>query len=161
MISATLIEQIEIHANRLTTDTAQDLLTNPRTSGFRTVPRGELEERIFQLFHHLGNWIGSPRSDRVEAEFTEWGRHRFSQGIPLSEVVYAVLLLKRHLRQFIKDNGLVDAAFPRIEGDYVLPMHLHSLQDLNGTLGQFFDEALWYLTRGYEAEARREPVRRY
>jgi len=161
MISATLIEQIEIHANRLTIDTAQDLLTNPRTSGFRTVPRDELEGRIFQLFHHLGNWIGNPRSDQVEAEFTEWGRHRFSQGIPLSEVVFAVLLLKRHLRQFIKDNGLVDAAFPRTEGDYVLPMHLHSLQDLNGTLGQFFDEALWYLTRGYEAEARREPVRSY
>lgn len=159
MISATLIELIEIHANRLTSDTAQDLLTNPRTSGFRTVPRDELEDRIFQLFHHLGNWIGHPRSGGVEAEFTEWGRRRFTQGIPLSEVVYGIVVLKQHLRRFIKDNGLVDAAFPRIEGDYVLPMHLHSLQDLNGTIGEFFDEALWYLTRGYEAEARREAVR--
>jgi hypothetical protein len=28
-------------------------------------------------------------------------------------------------------NGLVDAAFPRVDSDYVLPMHLNSLQDLH------------------------------
>jgi hypothetical protein len=32
-------------------------------------------------------------------------------------------------------------------------MHLQSLQDLNATVGAFFDEALYYLTRGYEAAA--------
>jgi len=42
----------------------------------------------------------------------------------------------------------------RIEGDYVLPMHLHSLQDLNVRVGEFFDEALYFLARGHEAEAR-------
>jgi hypothetical protein len=33
-------------------------------------------------------------------------------------------------------------------------MHLHSLQELNATMGAFFDEALYHLTRGYEAAAR-------
>jgi hypothetical protein len=154
MISAKLIELIEIHATRLATDAAQDLLSNPRTAGFRSVPQDVLERRVFQLFHHLGNWIGNPKSERVEAEFVDWGRRRFGQGIPLSEIVYAIVILKQHLRRYIRDNGLVDAAFPRIDGDYVLPMHLHSLHDLNVRVGEFFDEALYYLTRGYEAEAR-------
>jgi hypothetical protein len=154
MISAKLIELIEIHATRLATDVAQDLLSNPRTAGFRSVPTDVLERRVFQLFHHLGNWIGHPKSERVEAEFVDWGRRRFGQGIPLSEIVYAIVILKQHLRRYIRDNGLVDAAFPRIDGDYVLPMHLHSLHDLNVRVGEFFDEALYYLTRGYEAEAR-------
>jgi hypothetical protein len=35
----------------------------------------------------------------------------------------------------------------------VLPMHLHSLQELNTRVGQFFDEAIYHLARGYEAEA--------
>ena len=91
----------------------------------------------------------------MEAEFFDWGRRRFDQKIPLSEIVYAIIILKQHLRKYILDNGLVEAAFPRIEGDYVLPMHLHSLQDLNVRVGEFFDEALYYLARGYEAEARR------
>jgi hypothetical protein len=154
MISARLIELIENHANRLTTDVVKDLAANPRTPGFRTVPRQDLEERVFELFHHLGNWIGSPKAERVEAEFSEWGRHRFGQGIPISEIVYAIIILKQHLRRYIQDNGLVDAAFPRIDSDYVLPMHLHTLQDLNARVGEFFDEALYYLTRGYEVEAK-------
>jgi hypothetical protein len=155
MISAKLIELIEVHATRLTRDVARDLGTNDRTRGFRAVPVEDLEQRIFQILHHLGNWIGDPKSERVETEFTGWGRRRFDQGIRLSEIVYAIIVLKQHLRRYIHDNGLVDAAFPRTESDYVLPMHLHSLQDLNARVGQFFDEALYHLARGYEAESRR------
>jgi len=154
MISAKLIELIEIHANRLTADVAMDLATNLRTPGFRAVPREDLEQRVFQLFHHLGNWIGSPKSDKLEVEFSEWGRRRFDQRIPVSEIVYAIIILKQHLRRYIQDNGLVEAAFPRTESEYVLPMHLHSLQDLNARVGEFFDEALYHLARGYEAEAK-------
>ena len=155
MIAARLIELIEIHASRLTHDVAQDLATNRRTPGFAKVPSEELESRVFQLFHHLGNWIGDPTSRKVEAEFLDWGRRRFDQRIPLSEIVYAIIILKQHLRRYIRDNGLIDAAFPRIEGDYVLPVHMQGLQDLNVRVGEFFDEALYYLARGYEAEATR------
>jgi hypothetical protein len=154
MISAKLIELIENHAPTLSHDITQDLVSSDRTRAFRTVKRDELEPRIFDLLQHLGNWIGDPRSERVEQEFKDWGRRRFSQGIPLSEIVYALIILKQHLRRYIRDNGLVDAAFPRVEGDYVLPMHLQSLQDLNATVGAFFDEALYHLTRGYETAAR-------
>ena len=157
MISAKLVELIEIHASRLTADVAHDLATNPRTPGFRGVPSERLEQRVFQLLNHLGNWIGDPKSARVEAEFAEWGSRRFDQGIPISEIVYAIIILKQHLRRYIRDNGLVDAAFPRTDSEYVLPMHLHSLQDLNTQVGAFFDEALYHLTCGYELRARREP----
>jgi hypothetical protein len=159
MISAKLIELIEIHAARLTHDVARDLGTSDRTRGFRAVPVDELEQRIFQILHHLGNWIGDPTSKRVQAEFGEWGSRRFDQGIPLSEIVFAIIVLKQHLRRYIRDNGLVTASFPRVESDYVLPMHLHSLQDLNIRVGEFFDEALYHLTCGYEDESRRRVAR--
>jgi len=155
MIFAKLVELIEIHASRLTYDVTQDLVSNQRTPGFRTVSSQELEHRVFQIFHHLGNWIGDSRSASVEAEFGEWGSRRFDQGIPISEIVYAIIILKHHLRRYIRDNGLVDAAFPRTDSDYVLPMHLYSLQDLNTRVGEFFDEALYRLTRGYEQRAGR------
>ena len=158
MISAQLVEMIQIHASRMTSDVVQDLVTSERTRGFRTVHRRDLEERIYEIFHHLGDWIGSPRHERVRLEFAEWGRQRFGQGIPLSEVVCAVTLLKRHLRAYIHDNGLVDAAFPRVEQEYILPMHLHSLQDLNAQVGTFFDEALYELARGYEGAAKQAAV---
>jgi hypothetical protein len=61
-----------------------------------------------------------------------------------------MVILKRHLHRYIQDNGLVDAAFPRVEADYILPMHLQSLQELNQQVTSFFDEALYALTKGYE-----------
>jgi hypothetical protein len=155
MIAAKLVELIEIHASQLTNDVIQDLATNPRTPGFRTVSREELERRLYRILHHLGNWIGDAKSARVEDEFLEWGSQRFDQGIPISEIVYAIVVLKDHLHRYIRDNGLVEAAFPRTDGDYVLPMHLHSLQDLNRRVGEFFDESLYYVARGYEHSARR------
>jgi hypothetical protein len=155
MIAAKLVELIEIHASQLTGDVTRELVTSERTRGFRAVRPQDLEERIFQIVHHLGNWIGHPRSESVQVEFAGWGRRRFDQGIPLSEIVYAVIVLKQHMSRYILDNGLVDASFPRVDGDYVLPMHLNSLQDLNIRVGQFFDEAIYHLARGYEEESKR------
>jgi hypothetical protein len=154
VIAARLVELIEIHSQRITTDIVEDLLINERTRGFRAVRRADLEQRVFQLLHHLGNWIGDPRSDKTRAEFTDWGRRRFDQGIPLSELIFAVIIIKQHLRRYISDNGLVDASFPRVEGDYVLPLHLHGLQELNAQVGRFYDEALYSLAVGYEERAR-------
>jgi hypothetical protein len=154
VIGAKLVELIEVHARRLTSDVAQDLITSDRTRGFRGVRPQDLEQRLFQILNHLGNWIGDPRSVRVQSEFADWGRYRFDQGIPLSELIYAIIIIKQHLRRYISDNGLVDAAFPRVDSDYVLPMHLHSLQELNARVGQFFDEALYHLACGYEERAR-------
>ena len=154
MITAALIGLIENHAPGLSRDISRDLASNERTRGFRQVKRDDLETRIFDLLQHLGDWIGDPKAYRVEAEFADWGRRRFGQGIPLSEIVYAIITLKQHLHRYIRDNGLVDAVFPRVDGDYVLPMHMQGLQDLNTTVSAFFDEALYHLARGYEAAAR-------
>ena len=150
MVAERLVELIEIQAHKLAADVAQDLMTNPRTGGFAGVKRVELEERLFQLLHHLGNSISDRRSVKVEVEFADWGRRRFGQGIPISQIVFAIIVLKQHLRRYIRDHGLVEASFPRIDGDYVLPMHLHSLQELNAQVGLFFDEALYHLALGYE-----------
>jgi len=152
MIAARLIELIEIHAPALSSDIAVDLRSNPRTRGFHQVAFVDLQHRVFSIVHHLGDWIGDPRSDRVAKEFAEWGERRFDQQIPLSEIIYSVIVFKGHLREYIQAHGLIDAAFPRVEADYVLPLHLLSLQELNTTVGQFFDEAMYHLTRGYEAE---------
>jgi len=154
VIGAKLVELIEIHAPRLTTEIVDDLLINEQTPGFRAVRRGDLEPRVFQLLHHLGNWIGDPRPDNTRAEFADWGRRRFEQHIPLSELIFAVIIIKQHLSRYIADNGLVDASFPRVESDYVLPMHLYSLQSLNSQVGRFFDEALYSLAIGYEERGR-------
>ena len=157
MISARLVELIQNHAPHLTADTVSDLLTNEHTPSFRDVSRLDLEARIFRVYNHLGDWIAAGQGF-AEAEFEEWGRRRFGQGVALSEIVYAVLVMKQHLSRYIREHGLIEAAFPRVEADYVLPMHLHSLQELNQMVSGFFDRALYHLTKGYEAAAGQRPA---
>ena len=156
MISARLVELIQTHAPQLTAETVADLLSNPRTPSFGQVPRLDLETRLFNVYNHLGDWIAAGHAF-AEDEFEEWGRRRFGQGIPLSEIVYAILILKQHLSRYIGEHGLIEAAFPRTEQDYVLPMHLHSLQELNRMVSNFFDRALYHLARGYEAATTPQP----
>ena len=153
MTSAHVIELIEIHADRLTNEVASSLVGSARTTGFRRVRADELERRIFQILHDLGAWIEKPKSERVRVEFSDWGRRRFEEGIPLSEVVYAVLLLKGILRRYIRDNGLVEESMSRVYGDGVLPVHLHGLLELNSQVNEFFDEAIYHLCVGYETAA--------
>jgi hypothetical protein len=41
----------------------------------------------------------------------------------------------------------------RIAAQELLPLELHSVQELNYQVGEFFDRALYHLARGYESEA--------
>jgi len=80
-------------------------------------------------------------------------RMRFREGVPVSELVFSLLLTKKHLRRYIRDYGLVDFAGDRVVPDELLPVELHSIQELNYQVGEFFDRALYHLARGHELEA--------
>ena len=88
-----------------------------------------------------------------ETSTEQMGRTRFREGVPVSELVYALVVTKHHLRRYIRDHGLVDFAGDRVVPDELLPLELHSIQELNYQVGEFFDRALYHLARGYEMEA--------
>jgi hypothetical protein len=153
MLGARLMQFIETHAPALTADVVRDLRTNERTPSFARVAPAALENRVAALCWNLGKWIGNPDDDVVRDEYEAMGRERFREGVRVSELVYALLLTKQHLRAYIRDYGLVDFAGDRVVPDELLPIELHSIQELNYRVGKFFDRALYHLTRGYELEA--------
>jgi hypothetical protein len=57
------------------------------------------------------------------------------------------------LRRYIRDYGLVDFACDRVVPGELLPVELHSIQELNYQVGEFFDRALYHVVRGYEMES--------
>jgi hypothetical protein len=153
MLGARLLQLIQSHAESLTNEVIVDLRTNDRTPSFHQLSPSDLESRIGALYSNLGRWIGDPDESAVRVEYEEMGRRRFREGVQVSEIVYALLLTKRHLRRYIRDHGLVDFAGDRMMPDELLPLELHSIQELNYQVGEFFDRALYHLARGYEAEA--------
>jgi hypothetical protein len=135
------------HAGPLSRDVVEDLMTNERTPTFRRPNASDVETR----FYNLGKWIGSEDEDGVRDENEEMGRIRFREGVPVRELVYALLILKSHLRRYIREHGLVDFA-----GDRVAPRSCcrsSCTASRTSTIGEFFDRALYHLARGFEAEA--------
>jgi len=154
MLTSRLMEFIQTHATSLISEAMQDVLTNERTASFRKLPAGELEQRIAALYLNLGKWIGNPQEDAVQKEYEGWGRKRFQQEIPLSEIVYCLILAKAHLSRFIREHGLIAFSGDRVTPDELVPVQLYGIQELNYMVVEFFDRALYHLTRGYEAAAR-------
>lgn len=128
--------------------------TNEHTRSHALIPKEELSSRVLALYRNLGNWIGDPKDDAIRHEYEEWGRIRCQQGIPTSEIVFCLILIKKHLRQYIREHGsVVFSGEPLVSGEMV-PLELYSIQELNYVVGDFFDRALYYLLRGYEAQAK-------
>ena len=88
MLSVRLIQLIETHAESLTREVVEDLLTNEHSPAFHHLSKVDLEPRVFRLFHHLGNWICDPNHQAIRAEYEEWGKIRHRQKIPESAMVY-------------------------------------------------------------------------
>jgi hypothetical protein len=154
MLANRLIQLIENHAASLTHEAIDDVLTNENTSSFRRVPKAELEPRIAALYQNLGKWIGDPRDGAMREEYEHWGRTRFQQEIPFSEIVYVLILTKKYLRKFIREHGLVTFSGDHVTPGEFVPLELYAVQELNYLVGDFFDRALYYLVRGYESAAR-------
>ena len=138
MPATTLIKMLEQHSETLTKEALEQVLMHPRTPSFRGVPRAELTARIQTLHRTLAGWLGKQDDDAVRAAFEEWGRTRFAQHVPVSELVYAVIVAKEQLRRAARQHG-------------VEPV------EVDGLAGEFFDRALYYVVRGYEMQAATPP----
>ena len=153
MLANRLIQLIEAHSASLTQEALHDVLTNDKTASFRRVPRQELKPRIAVLYENLGKWIGNQNENDIRQEYEDWGRTRFQQAIPSSDIVYPLILTKKHLRKFIREHGLVTFSGDRVMPNELLPVELYSIQELNYLVGDFFDRDLYHLVRGYESVA--------
>jgi hypothetical protein len=145
MLAGYLLQAIERQSDRLAEALVNDLTTNERTPSFRRLPPEALWERAQNIYGHLADWLGGRDEARIDTTFLELGRQRFHEGVPLDELVYAVLLTKEHLRQKVVREGQIASS-----------IELHYENDLQTMIGRFFDRAIHATVKGYE-EARREP----
>jgi hypothetical protein len=154
VLSAQIIKLIEAHAESLTREVVADLLTNEHTPSYLRIPKEEVAQRALAFYQNLGNWIGNPKDDAIRAEYERWGEIRCREGIPVSEIVYSLILRKKYIRRYIREYGFVESSHERFASGEPLPLALYNIQELNYVVGDFFDRALYYIMRGYEMQAK-------
>jgi hypothetical protein len=144
MLSDLLIRIIESHAEELTCGAVKKLQSSPRTRSYHGLRHDELYRRVYEVYHDLGGWLGEKTDHAVRSWYRELGEKRFQEGIPLGEVLWGLILIKYHLRDYIGTSGLADSA-----------IELYRQQELDRLIGQFFDRAVCYTADAYQREASR------
>lgn len=139
MISRKLVKMIEEHAEQITQGLLKDILTNPKTSSYQQFSVEEMYVRAYTVYKNLGEWLVDKKGAEAQKRYLDLGRRRFEEKIPVSHVIYALVLTKNHLLKYIKMFGLVDTA-----------LELHRELELFSLVTEFFDNAIYYTVRGYE-----------
>jgi hypothetical protein len=142
MLSRRLVQIIEDHAEQLTHDLVDDMRSNNRTPHYHRLSREELHVRTYDVYRNLGRWLNDETESAIESTYTQLGKKRLAEGIPLSEIVYTLGLTKNHLLEYIHFSGMTDSA-----------VELHGDRELQRLVGRFFDKAVYYTVKGFEQEA--------
>jgi hypothetical protein len=143
MLTLRLVNLIEKHAEQLTEGVVHELRTDPRTPSYHKLAPHEDYNRVYTVVHNLGTWLDRNSDIAAENAYRGLGKTRFSEGIPLAEVVCALMLTKQTIRRFIQAEGWMDSAL-----DLCQQVELYNL------ISYFFERATYFTVASYEAEAR-------
>jgi hypothetical protein len=115
------------------------LQRHSRLSEYHRLPILELHNRAYDVYHNLGKWVARGAEHEVEATYSDLGRRRYNEGIPLSQVILAMLLTKNHLFDYVRTSGLSDTA-----------LDLYQELELVQVVNQFFDKAIYHTAQAFE-----------
>jgi hypothetical protein len=134
-----LIALIESHAEELTRGTVEQLQASSRTPSYHGLSHDDLHERVFDVYHDFGRWLLEKTDGAVRLRYYDLGERRSRERIPLSEVLWALVLTKNYLRSYLAAWALSDSA-----------VELYRQQELDRLITHFFDRAMCYAAEGYE-----------
>jgi len=139
MLAYRLLRLVETHSDALAAGLLQKTQNSPLLPGYRNVPPGELEQRVYEIYRHLADWLLGKSELDIEERYLEVGARRARQGVPLSQLIWAIILTKRNLWDFLKQEAVLD-----------WPVEIAGELEVEQLLDQFFDRAIYYAAVGYE-----------
>lgn len=142
MVSKRLIDSIEQNAHRLAQDLVESLRQDPHVPAYSSLSDQQYQGVVLDLYGHLGQWLSSRTSHKLQVTYERKGRERFHGGIPLEQILYSLTHTKQNLLDFVR------GALPGCADERDLELQLVL------SVSEFFDRAIYHTTVGYE-DARR------
>jgi hypothetical protein len=140
MLAYKLVRLIENNSEALSASHLSKVQTSELARSYRHVPAEDLKERVYEIYRHLGEWLlGKGSSFDIEQRYEEIGTRRVHQGVPISELIWVIILTKENLWEFLQKQSLPEQANEAFG-------ELEMLQ----LLDQFFERAIYYASVGYE-----------
>jgi hypothetical protein len=146
MLGLRLVRLIERHSAALSRGLTEQILNSERTSDFRKVPAKDLQLAATEVYRDLGEWLLQKTERDIATRFRAIAARRASEGIGLHQLVWALMLTRDHLWQFLQREAFADNV-----------VELHGELELHQQLNQFFDRAIYYAILGYHEPAQSIP----
>jgi hypothetical protein len=146
-----LVRLIETHSNELASALLNRIRSSEATPDYDLVPDEDLRERVYDIYRHLGDWLITRDEFDLEQRYEKIGARRANQNVPLSQVVWAIILTKENLWEFLK-----------LHSEMERPVEVLGELEMFQMLDLFFDRAIYFAAVGYEkacTEAQAENMR--
>ena len=140
MLAYKLVRLIEENSETLSANLLAKVQESELTRSYRRVPPEDLKERVYEIYRHLGEWLlGRDSTFDIERRYEEIGTRRVHQGVPISELIWVIILTKENLWEFLQKKSLPER-----------PAEAFGELEMLQLLDQFFDRAIYYASVGYE-----------
>ncbi len=139
MLAYRLVRLIETHSEQLASGLLKKLESCEKCKDFSRVPPEEFKRRVVEIYQHLGEWLLGKAERDIERRYREIGQRRAHQGVPLSQLIWAIGLTKENLVEFLQR-----------ETSDLQPVEVLGELEILQLLEQFFDRAVYYSALGYE-----------
>jgi len=139
MLAYRLVRLIETHSDALAAGLLEKVQNSELTRAYRHVAPEELKQRVYEIYRHLGDWLLGKSAFDIEQRYEEIGTRRVHQGVPISELIWVIILTKENLWEFLKKENVMER-----------PVEVFGELEMMQLLDQFFDRAIYYASVGYE-----------
>lgn len=139
MLAYRLVRLIETHSDTLAAALLEKVQSSELTRAYHNVAPEELRQRVYEIYRHLGDWLLGKSAFDIEKRYEEIGTRRVHQGVPISALIWVIILTKENLWEFLKKENVMER-----------PVEVFGELEMMQLLDQFFDRAIYYASVGYE-----------
>ena len=139
MLAYKLVRLIETNSAALAAGLLSKVRSSELTRSYQNVPSADLKDRVGDIYSHLGEWLLGKSSFDIEQRYQEIGAQRVHQGVPVSELIWVIILTKENLWEFLQKESIPER-----------PIEAFGELEMLQLLDQFFDRAIYYASVGYE-----------
>ncbi len=139
LLAYRLVKLIERHSDGLSRNLVHRYRNCQKCSAYAGVPETELMQKVYEVYRHLGEWLMGKTEADVERRYLEIGAQRAAQGVPVSQVVWMICLVRENLWEYLQKHAELER-----------PAEIFGELELLEMLDQFFNRAIYYAALGHE-----------
>jgi hypothetical protein len=139
LLAYRLVKLIETHSDGLARSLQNRYRQCGKCSAYINVPDEELTEKVYGVYRHLGEWLLGKTEADIESRYLEVGSQRAAQGVPVSQVVWMICLVRENLWEYMQKHAELER-----------PAEIFGELELLEMLDKFFNLAVYYAALGHE-----------